>query len=63
MHFIDDALKARWKDFEDAIHYQAAKAAGCDAIITRNAKDFKKADLPILSPQEFLDQLKSSDKE
>jgi len=53
---IDDALNARWNDFEDAIHYQAAKAADCDAIITRNKKDFKDADLPVLSPQEFLAQ-------
>lgn len=54
---IDQALNIRWDDFEDAIHYQAALAAGCDAIITRNKKDFNESDLPVLSPVEFLDQL------
>src|SRR5699024_2833901 len=32
---IDAALQLSWPDFEDAIHYQAARAAGCDAIVTR----------------------------
>ena len=54
---IDTALDLKWNDFEDAIHYVAAQAAGCDAIITRNQKDFKDADLPVLSPLEFLDRL------
>jgi predicted nucleic acid-binding protein len=53
---IDNAMALKWKDFEDAIHYQAAVAAGCQAIITRNGKDFKKAEIPVLTPQEFLDQ-------
>jgi predicted nucleic acid-binding protein len=56
---IDRALNLNWNDFEDAIHYQAATAAGCEAIITRNGKDFKKAEIPVLTPQEFLDQLGS----
>ena len=51
---IDNALQLQWPDFEDAIHYQAALQANCDAIITRNKKDFKGARLPVLSPQEFL---------
>lgn len=54
---IDQALEIRWHDFEDAIHYAAAQAAGCDAIITRNKRDFKQSDLPVLSPVEFLDRL------
>ncbi|MCG2587588.1 PIN domain-containing protein [Rhodohalobacter sulfatireducens] len=51
---IDNALKEKWPDFEDAIHYQAALNSGCDAIVTRNPSDFKKASLPVLSPQQFL---------
>lgn len=54
---IDTALHLKWNDFEDAIHYTTAQAANCDAIVTRNRKDFKGADLPVLSPLEFLDQL------
>lgn len=54
---IDFALNAGWNDFEDAIHYAVAQAANCDAIITRNQKDFKDADMPVLSPLELLDRL------
>lgn len=45
---IDQALKIKWPDFEDAIHYHAALAAGCDAVVTRNPGDFKSDDLPVL---------------
>ncbi len=54
---IDAALNLNWNDFEDAIHYESARAAGCEAIITRNKKDFEQADLEVLTPTEFLDQL------
>lgn len=54
---IDNALRLNWPDFEDAIHYEAARLAGCQAIITRNGKDFSKSELPILSPNQFLKQL------
>jgi predicted nucleic acid-binding protein len=57
-HVIKSAINAGWKDLEDAIQYQSARVAGCQAIITRNEKDFKQAELPVLSPQGFLDQLK-----
>lgn len=54
---IDKALQDKWPDFEDAIHYQTALAAGCQAIVTRNPKDFKNSSLPVLSPEEYLNQL------
>lgn len=54
---IDNALHSEWKDFEDAIHYHAARATGCDGIITRNSKDFDQTDLPIFSPIGFLEKL------
>lgn len=54
---IDDSLKLKWPDFEDAIHYRAALAAGCDALVTRNPNDFKTDDFPVLSPQQFLDEI------
>jgi predicted nucleic acid-binding protein len=60
---IDQAIALKWKDFEDAIHYQAAKAGGCDAIITRNEKDFQQSELPVLSPQAFLYQFKNDEEE
>lgn len=54
---VDKALNLQWPDFEDAIQYQAAIAAGCQALITRNARDFKQDSLPVLSPDQFLEQL------
>lgn len=51
---IDQALQLKWPDFEDAIHYQAALAAGCEAVVTRNPNDFKSDGLPVLSPEELL---------
>lgn len=54
---IDKALKTHWPDLEDAIHYQTALSAGCDAFVTRNPRDFQKATLPIFSPKELLSEI------
>jgi len=32
--------------------------AECDIIITRNGKDFKKSEIPVMSPDEFLNSIK-----
>jgi predicted nucleic acid-binding protein len=53
------ALHSKFKDFEDALQYYAArKSAKIDAIVTRNLKDFKKASLPIFSPSEMLQRVR-----
>lgn len=54
---INAAISAKWADFEDAITYFTALEAGCDIVITRNAKDFKVSDIKILEPVQFLDQI------
>ncbi len=41
-------------DFEDAVLHESARLSSCQAIVTRNGKDFKKATLAILDPAEFL---------
>lgn len=47
------------KDFEDAIQYSATLNGKCDCIITRNKKDFIEfSQIPVLTPSEFLDELK-----
>jgi predicted nucleic acid-binding protein len=48
---IDDE---KMSDFEDCIQYLSAKTNFCDAIITRNVKDFKKADINVYTPEDFL---------
>ena len=51
------ALDSPFADFEDSIQYNIAGRFNCDAIITRNIKDYKKAKLPVLTAEQFLRQL------
>ena len=44
-------------DFEDGLQYYSAIENQIDVIITRNKKDFKNANIPILTAKEFLAQL------
>jgi len=54
------ALDLRFPDYEDAILHEAALAAGSAGIVTRNAKDFSAATIPIFSPQELLSAVLSA---
>ncbi len=51
---IEDALKSKFSDFEDAVIYQTANHAGAEAIVTRDPKGFKQSKLPVYSPIELL---------
>lgn len=51
---INLALSSDFNDFEDAIQYFTAKENGIDILITRNIKDYKKAEITILNAEEFL---------
>ena len=51
------ALMQPASDFEDVLQYECAKTHGCDVIVTRNSKHFPFAQIPVLSPAEFLDQM------
>ncbi len=49
------ALKSKFKDFEDAIqNYAADKSGAINTIITRNIKDFKNSEIGVLTPEEYL---------
>lgn len=48
------ALALDFTDFEDAVLHEAAREAGCTAIVTRNVRDFARASLPIFSPADFV---------
>jgi len=49
---IQKAIKSGFKDFEDAIQYYSAKEVkSIDVIATRNTKDFKISDIPVLTPE------------
>lgn len=46
------AIKSGFNDFEDAIQYFSAIELGkIDIITTRDLKDFKKSEIPVLSPE------------
>jgi predicted nucleic acid-binding protein len=51
---IERSLNSDFSDFGDALQYNSAVKAGCNYIITRNVKDFKKSELPVLTPDDFL---------
>jgi predicted nucleic acid-binding protein len=49
------ALNSDFKDFEDALQNYAAELDGTiSLIITRNTKDYKKSELGVMTPDDFL---------
>lgn len=54
---IEKSAMSEFKDFEDAIQNFCAEEQGLNHIITRNLKDYRKSNLSILSPKEFLTSL------
>ncbi len=52
---ILQALKNEFSDYEDSIQYSSALTVkGLDVIITRNIKDYKSADISVMTPVDFL---------
>lgn len=51
------ALTSETADFEDAVMIETAIRSNVDCIVTRNTKDYKKAPIPVYTPDEFLAQL------
>lgn len=41
-------------DYEDALQYACAETVGADYIVTRNVKDYGKAEIRAISPEELL---------
>ena len=41
-------------DYEDALQYACAETVGADYIVTRNIKDYEKANIKAISPEELL---------
>ena len=55
---IEKGLNSDFSDFEDSLQYFSALRTDCDIIITRNGKDFKKSQIPTMTPDEFLISIK-----
>jgi predicted nucleic acid-binding protein len=51
---VDQSLISNFNDFEDAVQYFSALHHKCDIIITRNKKDFKNSEIPVMTPMELL---------
>lgn len=51
---LNQALAAKFKDFEDAVQYHSALHAGADCLVTRNPGHFPRGGLSVASPAEFL---------
>lgn len=54
---IETAISSDITDFEDAIQFHIAQKHNCDAIITRNIKDYKNSTIPVLTAEQFLNTL------
>jgi predicted nucleic acid-binding protein len=51
---IDLSLQSLFRDFEDAIQYYTAVQHNIPLLLTRNLKDYKKADIPVMTAEDFL---------
>jgi len=51
---IDLALNSEFNDFEDAIQYYSALQNEIEILLTRNLKDYKKAQITVLTAQDFI---------
>lgn len=51
---IDLALASDFKDFEDAVQYFTAIENNIKVLITRNLKDYKSAEIPTMTAEQFL---------
>ncbi|WP_181305905.1 PIN domain-containing protein [Rufibacter sp. XAAS-G3-1] len=51
---IELALHSDFKDFEDAIQYFTAIEAGLTTLLTRNIKDYKKAEITVQTPELYV---------
>ena len=48
------ALNSKINDYEDAIMIETGKRLRVDYIITRNEKHYKKSEIPIFTPEQFI---------
>ena len=51
---IEKSLNSNFTDFEDALQYYSALNADCQIIITRNGKDFKFSEIPVMTAEEYI---------
>ncbi len=57
---LQAAINSPITDYEDAVQHECALAESLDAIVTRNAKDYKNSSVKVYSPAEFLQFLQTT---
>ncbi len=51
---LEGALKSNFADFEDSVIHEAALHIAVQALVTRDSNGFKRAKIPVYSPDELL---------
>ena len=54
---IYKALELEWNDFEDSVQFVVGESLSVDYIITRNTKDFSSANIPAITPEQFIETI------
>ena len=57
------AVSYETDDYEGAVMIETAKRIGADCIITRNTKDYSASEIPVFTPDEFLERLRDEQKD
>lgn len=57
---VGEALALGWTDFEDAVCASAARASGCNVVVTRDPRGFKGSTVPGMAPREALAAIATS---
>lgn len=55
---IEKGLNSNFSDFEDSLQYFSALKSDCNILITRNGKDFKESQIPVMTADEYLISIK-----
>jgi predicted nucleic acid-binding protein len=57
---IDLALNSEFSDFEDAIQYFSALQNNIEVLLTRNLKDYKRAQISVMTAKAFVETMNST---
>ena len=54
---IHQAIDSAFGDFEDAIQHACAVRAGATHLVTRDVRDFRRSEVPVIEPDVYLTDL------
>ncbi len=57
---IEKGLASNFTDFEDSLQYHCALKADCNILITRNGKDFRKSEIPVMTADEYISSIRQT---